>query len=81
MLLYFEDKRGQRRVISTPTTIKDMWKDIRAFLSDHNYKAPYIKINFGENEWVIDLGSWNEFFIVKDFDDEDYKEILKGGWE
>lgn len=78
MLLYFEDSRGQRRIISNPTTVSDMWKDINNFLSNHNYKSYYSRVNFGETEWVIDFGSHSDFFIVKNFDDEDKKEIMKG---
>lgn len=78
MLLYFENSKGQRRLISNPTTVSDMWKDINNFLFDHNYKAPYARINFGETEWEIDVGSHTESFIVKDFDEEDLNEIKKG---
>ena len=78
MLLYFENSKCQRRIISNPTTVSDMWKDINNFRSNHNYKSCYSRINFGEKEWVIDVGSHSEFFIVKNFDDEDKKEIMKG---
>ena len=80
MLLYFENSKGQRRLISNPTTVSDMWKDINNFLIDHNYKSYYSRINFGKDEWVIDVSSWSEFFIVKDFDEEDLNEIRKGEW-
>ena len=81
MILYFENKRGQRRVISNPPTVKDMWKDIDYFLKEHNYISPYSRIDFGEKEWVIDVGSHSEFFIVKDFNDEDYNDVFKGDGE
>lgn len=79
MLLYFENSKGQRRLITNPTTVSDMWKDINNFLFEHNFKSHYARINFGKDEWVIDVGSWTEFFIVKDFDEEDLNEI-KGGY-
>lgn len=78
MLLYFEDKRGQRRIISNPTTVKDMWKDINNFLAKNNYEVPYTKVNFNEKEWIVDVGSHNECFVVKDFDEEDYNEMIGG---
>ena len=78
MLLYFENSKCQRRVISNPTTVSDMWKDINNFLYNHNYKSNYSRVNFGETEWVIDVGSHSEFFIVKNFNDDDKKEIMKG---
>lgn len=80
MLLYFENSKGQRRLISNPTTVSDMWKDINNFLDEHDYKPKYSRINFGETEWEIDVGSHTEGFIVKDFDEEDLNEIRKGEW-
>ena len=81
MLLYFENSKGQRRLISNPTTVKDLWKDINQFLKEHNYKSNHKKVNYDEKEWSIDVGSHVELFIVKDFDNEDYNEMLKGEWE
>lgn len=78
MLLYFENSRGYRTLISNPTTVKDMWKDIKLFLENHNFKSYYTRVNFGEKEWEIDFGSHTEFFIVTDFDDEDFAEFTKG---
>ena len=78
MVLYFEDSRGQRRLISTPSSIEDMWKDINSFLLEHNFKSYYSRVNFGEDEWVIDVGSHTEFFIVQDFTEDNLKEIYKG---
>lgn len=73
MLLYFENSKGQRRLISTPTTVSNMWEDINHFMDEHNYKAPYTIINFGEKELVIDVGSHSEFFIVEDFNLNEFK--------
>ena len=80
MILYFENSSGKRRVISNPFTIDDMWADIRTFTNEHNYTIPYTIINFGEEEWLIDVGSHTEFFVVKRFADEDKQEMLKGDW-
>lgn len=81
MLLYFENSKGQRCLISNPTTISDMWKDINEFLKEHNYSSNSKEVVYDEKEWSIDVGSHVEHFIVKDFDEEDYKEILKGEWK
>ena len=78
MLLYFENSKGQKKLISNPVTVKDLWTEINRFLDEHNYKSYYTRINFDEKEWVIDVGSHTEFFIVKNFDDEDLDEIRKG---
>lgn len=78
MILYFENSKGIRRVISNPPNIRDMWKDINYFLDEHNFKSYYSRINFGKDEWVIDVGSHSEFFIIRDFEEEDLNDI-KGG--
>ena len=77
MILYFENSKGNRRVISNPFTIEDMWTDIHAFANEHSYTIPYTRINFGEDELVIDVGSHTEFFVVKRFAEEDKKKLLK----
>lgn len=79
MLLYFENSRGQRRLISNPITVENMWKDINDFLKEHNFKSYYSRVNFEKDEWVIDVGSHTEFFIVTNFNDENYKELTQGG--
>lgn len=78
MVLYFENSKGQRRVISTPSDIKEMWKDINLFLDEHNFKSYYSRINFEKDELVIDVGSHTEFFIVQNFTDDNLKELYKG---
>lgn len=78
MLLYLENSKGHRRLISNPVTIENLWTEINRYLDEHNYKSYYTRIVFGEKEWVIDVGSHTEFFIVKNFDDEDLNEIRKG---
>ena len=80
MLLYFENSKGQRRLISNPTTVSDMWKDIHCYLFEHNYATPFTKVSFGKDAWTINMNDWEEFFIVKNFDDEDLNEMMKGEW-
>lgn len=80
MLLYFEDSKGHRSLISNPTTVNDMWKDIHCYLFDHNYATPNIKVSFDEKEWIINMNNWEEVFIVKHFDEEDLNEMMKGEW-
>lgn len=75
MKLYFENSKRKRRLIANPTSKKEIWDAILQFLEEHNYKSYYQRINFGENEWVIDVGSWTEFFIVTEFTDKDVSDI------
>lgn len=78
MVLYFENSKGDRRVISNPSEPREMWKDISSFLKEHNFKSYYTRIVFGKDEWTIDVGSHVEFFIVTDFTEDDYLKIGDG---
>ena len=81
MKLYFENSKGTRKLISNPPTVKDMWAEINRFLEKHNFKSYYSRVNFCEKEWVIDVGSHTEFFIVQCFDEEDLADMMKGDKE
>lgn len=78
MNLYFEDRKGQMRLISTPATVKAMWEDMRRFMDDRNFKSYYTRINFGKNDICFDVGSWSEFFHLQDFTEDDVIEIAGG---
>jgi hypothetical protein len=77
MILEFQNSKGQRREISKPHNIKEMWSDINKFLDEHNFTSYYSRINFEENEWEIDVGSHTEFFYVTEFTDNDLQELRK----
>ena len=67
MKLYFENSRGQRRVIAEPQTEDEAWKEIHKFCEDKNFKIYYVR------EWKdkdglkwYDVGSHTEYFISDD---------------
>lgn len=67
MKLYFENSRGQRRVIAEPKTEKEAWKEINNFCEERNFKIYYVrewKTEDGAN--VYDVGSHTEFFYLYD---------------
>lgn len=67
MKLYFENSRGQRRVIAEPKTEKEAWKEINNFCEERNFKIYYVrewKAEDGAN--VYDVGSHTEFFYLYD---------------
>ena len=66
MILEFENRNGIRRVIAEPKTIYQAQYEIRKFLERCNFKSPYTRIVFGENEWTFDVGSHAEFFYLSD---------------
>ena len=67
MKLYFENSRGNKRLIAEPETRDDAWKEIHKFCEDRNFKIHYVrtwKTPDGAEEF--DVGSWSESFILSD---------------
>lgn len=67
MKLYFENSRGERRLIAKPKTEEDANKVIHKFCEDRHFKIYYIR-TWRNNEGlkVFDCGSWSEFFYLDD---------------
>ena len=65
MKLYFQNSRGEKRVIAEPKTHEEVTKEINKFCDDRNFKIHYIRtwVN-GEGLKVFDVGSWSEFFLL-----------------
>lgn len=76
MKLEFYGENG-RRTIGKPKTVEKAWDIINKFLADHNFKSYYSRINFFEDMWEIDVGSWTEKFILSELneDAQKYKQI------
>ena len=71
MKLYFENSRGQRRLIATPKTTEEIYNVIRDFCNERNFKIHYVR-TWGEpnGEKYYDVGSYTEFFIEVNDDDK-----------
>ena len=69
MKLYFENSRGERRIIAEPETEEDAMKEIHKFCEDRNFKIYYVRkwIDDDGLKWY-DVGSHSEFFISDDRD-------------
>ena len=67
MTLYFENSRGERRVIATPSTEEEANKEIHKFCEDRNFKIYYLR-SWRDDDGlkVYDVGSWSEFFYLDD---------------
>lgn len=64
MNVYFQNSKGEMRVIGEAKTEDQVYDIIQAFLDDHDYKSYYMRVWYDEDEgktW-IDVGSWTEFF-------------------
>ena len=68
--LWFQNSRGQERIIAEVNNFNDVFTHIRNFLDAHNYKSYYIR-SWGEGGRIkYDVGSWSEFFYT-DLKEED----------
>ena len=78
MKLYFKNSQGKERFIAECETTKDVSREIHKFLDDHDYKSYYSR-SWGEEEKImIDVGSYSEFFVLRDISYNDYiKELQK----
>jgi hypothetical protein len=66
LVLYFENRFEERRIIGKTTDENGIAKLIKDFLDDHNYKSYYTRTWVSEtnpNEKIYDVGSHSEFFI------------------
>lgn len=78
MKLYFKNSQGKERLIAECETTKDVSREIHKFLDDHNYKSYYSRSWGDEEKVMIDVGSYSEFFVLKDISHSDYiKELQK----
>ena len=71
MKLYFENSRGQRRLIAIPKTTDETYSVIRDFCNERNFEIYYVRtwVN-SNNEKYYDVGSHTEFFIEIDDNDK-----------
>ena len=67
MKLYFENSRGQRRIIAESKTRDDAWKEIHKFCDDRKFKIYYVRTwRDKDGLEVYDVGSHTEFFYLDD---------------
>lgn len=67
MILYFENSRGERRIIAEPESEEGVMREIRKFCGDRNFKIYYTRSWIDDDGLkVYDVGSWSEFFYLDD---------------
>jgi len=79
MKLTFWDRNNEERLIGIYPTEKEALLEIKRFLRNHYFKAHYYKITNFHDKKVYDVGSWSEFFVLYDNDDEPLN--TRGVWE
>lgn len=64
MKLYFENSRGERRLIGEPKTEEESRKIYHKFCADRNFKIYYVRSWTTSNgEKYYDVGSHTEYFV------------------
>ena len=77
MKLYFENSRGEERLIAECETVQEVHKEINKFLDEHNFKCYYTR-SWGDDEGIaLDVGSHSEFFRIKGITHNDYIKALQ----
>lgn len=65
MKLYFENSRGERRLIGEPQTDEESWNIIDNFCAERNFKIPYVRTwTTPKGEKYYDVSSHTEFFVT-----------------
>ena len=68
--VYFRNSRGIDRLLAEVDSKREVNLIIFNFLADHNYKSYYSRWWREPNgDWICDVGSWSEFFVVKGADE------------
>lgn len=67
MILYFENSRGERRIIAELRTEEEANKEIHKFCDDRNFKIYYTRTWRDKDglKWY-DVSSHTEYFILDD---------------
>lgn len=67
MTLYFENSKGEKRIIAKPKTKEAAMREISKFCDDRNFKIYYVRSWRDEDGLkVFDVGSHTEFFYLDD---------------
>lgn len=78
MNLYFEDSKGDRRIIASDIDYDGVFENIKAFLDAHDFECYYTRLHYADDGFThIDVGSHTEFFLV----DADLMKAINNTWE
>ena len=65
MKLFFQNSKGEERLIAEPANREEVNKEINKFLEDHNFKSYYVRAWEADGRLILDVGSHTEFFILE----------------
>ena len=73
--LFFQNSKGEERLIAEPLNREEVNKEINKFLDDHNFKSYYTRVWEENGRLKIDVGSHTEFFILEGTTFEEWSKI------
>lgn len=65
MKLFFQNSKGEERLIVEPANREEVNKEINKFLDDHSFKSYYTRVWEADGRLILDVGSHTEFFILE----------------
>ena len=77
MKLYFKNCQGEERFVAECDTVSAVHKEIKKFLDERQYVSHYSRSRGNEENIMIDVGSYSEFFVVKGISHSEYIKGLK----
>lgn len=80
MKLTYKDRNDKLRFVSHPNSIKEALQNIDTYTKElnPNFRIPYKRLNIGEKEICVDVGSWSEFFYITELTESDLIEFKEG---
>lgn len=77
MKLIFRNSNGKERVITDPSNVEEVSKEIKQFIDDHNFKSYYTRVWEENGRLKFDVGSHTEFFYLEGMTFEEYSKASK----
>ena len=71
----FRNSRGQEREIGRAADQQEANQIIEQFMDDHNFVSYYTRGWIEDGRIWLDVGSWTEFFILEEINEENDQEI------
>lgn len=72
MKLFFQNSKGEERLIVEPANREEVNKEINKFLDDHSFKSYYTRVWEADGRLILDVGSHTEFFILEGMSFEEW---------
>lgn len=75
--LLFSGRSGPQ-LLTQSEKREDLYKEIKKFIKDHNFKSYYWRLTRNDKCTWIDVGSYSEFFYIFDSEEAANKFVSEG---